>query len=188
MFRSYDHLQAEIRNNARIMFLENMRSRAHILVDSLFLSRRMRPKSLMPQWLTGEQHERAWTAKVTNNSLRGSWLLYDWRSVSQYVLVSSSLVGLATRYYFLSECCCVKFAVLFLWGALSDERTGLQFAMQSLNGPSRAEPITTLYCLIWDSPTWRARFPYSYPPGTRWPSYTPGHWVLSIWTAVLSSV
>jgi hypothetical protein len=33
-----------------------------------------------------------------------SKLLYDWRSVSQYVLVSSTLVGLATRYYFLSEC------------------------------------------------------------------------------------
>jgi hypothetical protein len=63
-----------------------------------------------------------------------SKLLYDWRSVSQYVLVSSTLLGLATRYYFLSECCCLKFAVLFLWGALSDERTGLQFAVQSLNG------------------------------------------------------
>jgi hypothetical protein len=24
-------------------------------------------------------------------------------------------------------------------------------------------------------PTWRARFPYLYPPGTGWPSYTPGH-------------
>jgi hypothetical protein len=33
-------------------------------------------------------------------------------------------VGLATRYYFLSECCCLKFAVLYLFGALSDERTG----------------------------------------------------------------
>jgi hypothetical protein len=59
-----------------------------------------------------------------------SKLLYDWRSVSQsvsqYVLVSSSLVGLATRYYVLSECCCLKFAVLFLWGTLSDEKTGLQ--------------------------------------------------------------
>jgi hypothetical protein len=54
-------------------------------------------------------------------------LLYDLRSVSQYALISSTLVGLATRYYFQSECCCLKFAVLFLWGALSDERTGLQF-------------------------------------------------------------
>jgi hypothetical protein len=73
-------------------------------------------------------------------------------TVSQYVLVSSTLVGLATRYYFLSECCCLKFAVLYLWGALSDERTGLQFAVQSLNGPSRSEPLTIFYYLIWDPP------------------------------------
>jgi hypothetical protein len=51
------------------------------------------------------------------------------QSVSQYVLVSSTLVGLATRYYFLSECFCLKFAVLYLRGALSDERTGLQLAL-----------------------------------------------------------
>jgi hypothetical protein len=25
-------------------------------------------------------------------------------------------------------------------------------------------------------PTWRARSPYLYPPGTGWPSYTPMHW------------
>jgi hypothetical protein len=50
-------------------------------------------------------------------------------TVSQYVFVSSTLVGLATRYYFLSECCCLKFAVLFLWSALSEVRTGLQFAV-----------------------------------------------------------
>jgi hypothetical protein len=102
-----------------------------------------------------------------------SKLLYDWRSVSQYVLVSSTLVGLATRYYFLSECCCLKFAVLYLLGALSEGRTGLQFAVQSLNGPSRAEPLTILYCLIWDSPNLERRLPYLYPPGTGWPSYTP---------------
>jgi hypothetical protein len=34
------------------------------------------------------------------------------------------------------------------WGALSAKRTGLQFAVQSLNGPSRLEPVTILYCLI----------------------------------------
>jgi hypothetical protein len=45
-----------------------------------------------------------------------------------YVLVSTTLVGLATRYYFLSECCCLKF-VLHLLGSLSDERAGLQFAV-----------------------------------------------------------
>jgi hypothetical protein len=57
-----------------------------------------------------------------------SYELYDWWSVSQYVLVLSTLVGLATRYYFLSECCCLKFVVLYLWGALSDERTGLSMS------------------------------------------------------------
>jgi hypothetical protein len=50
-------------------------------------------------------------------------------TVSQYVLVSSTPVGLATRYYFLSECCRLKFTVLYLLGALSNERTGLQFAV-----------------------------------------------------------
>jgi hypothetical protein len=70
-------------------------------------------------------------------------------TVSQSVCLGiSTLVGLATRYYFLSECCCLKVAVLFLWGALSDERTGLQFPVQSLNCPNRAEPATILYYLI----------------------------------------
>jgi hypothetical protein len=85
------------------------------------------------------------------SSFRNAVVSPEGRSVSQYVLVSSTLVGLATRYYFLSECCCLKFEVQFLWGALSDERMGLQFAVQSLNGPSHAEPITILYSLIWDS-------------------------------------
>jgi hypothetical protein len=72
-------------------------------------------------------------------------------TVSQYVLVSSTLVGLATRYYFLSVFCCLKFAVLSLWGALSDERMALH-TVQLLSDPSRAEPVTILYCLIWDFP------------------------------------
>jgi hypothetical protein len=42
--------------------------------------------------------------------------------VSQYVLVSSTPVGLATRYYFLYEGFWLKVAVLSMWGALSDER------------------------------------------------------------------
>jgi hypothetical protein len=29
-------------------------------------------------------------------------------------------------------------------------------------------------------PSWRARSPYLYPPGTGWPSFTPGHWVWSL--------
>jgi hypothetical protein len=38
--------------------------------------------------------------------------------------------------------------------------------------------VTKFYCLRFESPpTWRARPPYLYPPGTGWPSYTPRHWV-----------
>jgi hypothetical protein len=45
---------------------------------------------------------------------------YDWRSVSQYVFVSRPLWNLWPDITF-----CLKFAVLSLWGALSDERSGL---------------------------------------------------------------
>jgi hypothetical protein len=37
------------------------------------------------------------------------------------------ILGLVTRFYFLSEGCFLKFAVLSFWGALSDERSGLSF-------------------------------------------------------------
>jgi hypothetical protein len=41
-------------------------------------------------------------------------------------------LGFVTRYYFLSEDCCLKAAVLSLWGALSDERSVLSFVILSL--------------------------------------------------------
>jgi hypothetical protein len=78
--------------------------------------------------------------------------------------VSSTLVGLTTKYYFLSVCCCLQFVVLFVWGAPSDERTGLQFAVQSLNSPSRSEPETILYCLIRDSPNLGGQVPVFISP------------------------
>jgi hypothetical protein len=63
------------------------------------------------------------------------------------------------RYYFLSECCCLKFAVLFLRAALSDERTGLQFSVQSLKDQSLTVLVTIYITVSSESPpTWRARF------------------------------
>jgi hypothetical protein len=41
-------------------------------------------------------------------------------------------LGLVTKYYFLSEGCFLKFAVLSLWGTLSNERSGLSFVFLSL--------------------------------------------------------
>jgi hypothetical protein len=38
--------------------------------------------------------------------------------------------------------------------------------------------MTIFCCLRFEtSPTWKARSPYFYTPGTGWPGYTPRHWV-----------
>jgi hypothetical protein len=67
----------------------------------------------------------------------------DGQSVSQYAMVSSPLWDLRP-----DITSCRKVAVLFLWGAFSDERTGVQVAVQSLNGPSRTEPVTILHSIV----------------------------------------
>jgi hypothetical protein len=73
--------------------------------------------------------------------------------VSQSVCLGvEATLELVTRYYFLSKIAVWKLRSCFFGDALSDERTGLQYAVQSLNGPGRAEPVTILYCLILDSP------------------------------------
>jgi hypothetical protein len=87
---------------------------------------------------------RASTACYSDSRSR-SYFTTDGQPVFPGVKLTLRLV---TRYYFLSEGFCLKVGVLFLWGALSHERVGLQFAVLSLNGPSRAEPVTILYCLI----------------------------------------
>jgi hypothetical protein len=96
-----------------------------------------------------------------------SKLLYDWRSVSQYVLVSSQLWDLWPDITSCPNVAAWNVVVLFQCGALSDERTDLQFALQSLNGPSRAEPVTILYCLIWDSTNLVGQFPVFISPRER---------------------
>jgi hypothetical protein len=54
-------------------------------------------------------------AKIKADIQSKSKLLYGWPSVSQYVLVSGTLVGLATRYYFLPECFCLVFVGPPFW-------------------------------------------------------------------------
>jgi hypothetical protein len=53
-----------------------------------------------------------------------SELCYDQRSVSQSVLVSSHIWGPRPDF-----CYCHTVAGLFMWGTLSDERTGLSFTI-----------------------------------------------------------
>jgi hypothetical protein len=54
-----------------------------------------------------------------------SHITTDGQSVCQGI---EPTLGLVTKYYFLSEGRFLKVAVLFLWGALSDERSGLSFS------------------------------------------------------------
>jgi hypothetical protein len=71
---------------------------------------------------TFELQLQRWTNWLPTTEGRSWKLLYDWRSVS-LSWYRAPLWDLRP------ESCCLKSAVLFLWGALSDERTGLQFAV-----------------------------------------------------------
>jgi hypothetical protein len=86
-------------------------------------------------------------------------------TVSQSICLGvEPTLGLVTWYYFLSEGCCLKVAVLFPSDALCDKRTGLQLAVHSLNGLSHAELITIFYYLIWDSPILEGHVPVFWFP------------------------
>jgi hypothetical protein len=66
-------------------------------------------------------------SQLLNTWTSRSWSHFktDGRSVSQYVLVSSTLVGLATRYYFLSECYCLNFLSVSQFVLVSSTLVGL---------------------------------------------------------------
>jgi hypothetical protein len=86
----------------------------------------------------------------------------DWRSVSQSVSLGvEPPLGLMIRYY------CLTVTVLFLWGALSDERTGLSFVYAA--GP--CQHILPRVRFPWDSLPYfivsNSRLPFLSPPTTR---------------------
>jgi hypothetical protein len=93
--------------------------------------------------------------------------------MSQYVSISSILVGLATRHYFLSECCCLVSVGRPLWR--EDGSAICSVITQWSESRTTRNHILPSHLRL--PPTWRARFPYLYPPGSGLPSYTPGHWV-----------
>jgi hypothetical protein len=83
----------------------------------------------------------------------------DWRSVNQYVLVSSPIWGSWPDIYY-----SLTVKVLFLWGTLSDERTGLSFvaglrqrSLSRVRVPWHLWPYFTVSDL---------RLPFSSPPTT----------------------
>jgi hypothetical protein len=114
------------------------------------------------------------TARIWSKSK--SKICYDRRSEGQSVLVSSTHLGLTTRFLLLSDNCWF----VDVGRSLRRENGSAVYTccwsspVQSFLGPSPAGPVTIFYCLRFEAPpTWRARSPYFYPPGTGWPSYAP---------------
>jgi hypothetical protein len=121
-----------------------------------------------------------WQLQPTTRSLSDSELLYDWRfTASQLILAPSSLSPTTSIFSNWA------LAVVVLCNIFSDERMGLSFTIatgprQRRHSRVRDPRDSWPYFTVSDSrpsPTWRAKSPYLYPPGTRRPSYTPRHWV-----------
>jgi hypothetical protein len=91
-----------------------------------------------------------------------SKICYDRRSVGQAVLVSSTHLALTTTFYY-----CRTVAGLLMWGALSDERTGLPFTVAA--GPHQRSHSRVR--VPWDSRPYftvsDSRHSFSSPPTTR---------------------
>jgi hypothetical protein len=87
-------------------------------------------------------------------------LYYDRQSVGQSVLVSSTCLGLTTRFLLLSDSCVYVNMGRSLWRENGSTVYSCWWSSpaQSYLGPSL---VTMLYCLRFETPpTWRARSPY----------------------------
>jgi hypothetical protein len=108
-------------------------------------------------------------------------LSYDWRSVSQSILVSGSHLETITRLFFISDKC--RFLGV---GCPFEREDGSEVYPTIASGPCQSShslvqvPQNSLpyFAVSFETPpTWSARSPYLYTSGTGWPSYTPGHWI-----------
>jgi hypothetical protein len=110
--------------------------------------------------------------------------------VDQYVWVSGLPLGSLTRFYLALLLSVDNYVVLLSMRPLWRENGSVIYCTIA-SGPcqsnhTRAEvsqnsrPYLTVSSET--PPTWRARFPYLYPPGTGWSSYTPGDYGGSILT------
>jgi hypothetical protein len=106
-------------------------------------------------------------------------LCYDRQSVGQSVLVSGTHLGYVTNFPFslkLSLDSCGFILKRPLW-----RENGSVIYCCCWFSPAQFRSISRPYFIVpilETSPTWRARSPYLYPPGTGWPRYAPEHWVL----------
>jgi hypothetical protein len=101
-------------------------------------------------------------------------LYFDRRSVGQFFLVSGPLKGPLPDLNFL--CLAITYYLLAgrpLWR--EDGSVVCSAITHWLRVAQHPEPYIPISSET--PPTWRARSPYLYLPGTGRPSYTPGHWV-----------
>jgi hypothetical protein len=107
-------------------------------------------------------------------------LCYDRRSVGQSVLVSSTHLGLTTRFLLLSDSCRFVDVGDFLWRENGSAVCNCCWfsPAQSFLGQSPAGLVTIFCCLRFETrPAWRVRSSYLYSPGAGCLSYTPRLWV-----------
>jgi hypothetical protein len=112
-------------------------------------------------------------------------LIYDRQSVGQSVLVSGAHLEPATNFSFSLKFPLDSCGFVILWCPLCREDGSAIYSAiasgpcQSSHSWVKVPQNSRLYFTVSSEtpPTWRARSPYLYPPGTGWSSYTPGHWV-----------
>jgi hypothetical protein len=136
-------------------------------------------------WTWTEKQTQAITQYNYHNSEHWSWSSSCGRqSVDQYVWVLGLPLGSLTRFY-LALLSFDNYVVLLSMRPLWRESESVIYSTiasgpcQSNHTwaevPQNSRPYLTLSSET--PPTCRARFPYLYPPGTGWPSFTSRHWV-----------
>jgi hypothetical protein len=111
-----------------------------------------------------------------------SELLYNWQfTANQFVLEPSPLRLTTSIIFQLNTCGCSHHIISTLtrgWICRLQLLLVLASAV-TLGSESGGTHDHILLSQFETPPTWRARPPYIYPPGTGLPSYTPRHWVYS---------
>jgi hypothetical protein len=105
-----------------------------------------------------------------------SELLYKWQSAaSQFIFEPSPLRLTYINFFYLTTCCHSPYVTSSLTrGRVCRLQLLLVSPAQSFSGPSLAGLMAIFCCFRFEiSPTWRARPPYLYHPGTGRLSYTP---------------
>jgi hypothetical protein len=109
-----------------------------------------------------------------------SELLYDWRfTPSQFILEQAPWDSRPGFFFQLNTCSHSYYVTSSRTRGLVCRLQLLQALVSAviLGSESRGTHYHILLSQIRNSPTWRARPPYLYPPLTGGPSYTPRHWV-----------